>query len=297
MVLGSNVSRCHLCFAVAWDSGLPYFLRNMTSTSCRVWRLMEFMFLNVCNAPFCSNEWKRLIFICSVIAGCILIIVWNKSSKRSNFSLFPSKVIGVVWTGLMVMDWGLFCKLTNTSANLLSGSCEVVARETLLLDFCLSRFGIEWIRPVRNSGICSWFSIADCGVSHISYGPWVIFSDLRFGPRCVFPILLTIRGQTVLSVPMTCRWHWLCYILNLRDDSLSYSWGNSPVYLTMHHGHHWVHFLGQPEIKFIGESLKRLSNIVLPHRVILICEITVLIATVPTCIYVLMDRWLFYRIN
>ena len=36
MVFGSETSRCHLCFAVAWDSGLTYFLRNMTSTSSSV---------------------------------------------------------------------------------------------------------------------------------------------------------------------------------------------------------------------------------------------------------------------
>ena len=30
-VLGSNVNRCHLCFAVACDSGSTYFRRNMTS--------------------------------------------------------------------------------------------------------------------------------------------------------------------------------------------------------------------------------------------------------------------------
>ena len=171
MVFGSKVSRCHLCFAVAWDSGLTYFLRNMISTSSSVWRLIEFMFLKVCRAPFLSNEWKWFIFICSVMAGCILIIVWNKSSKSSNFSLFPSNVIGVVWTGRIVIVWGLFCKLTSTSANLLSGSWgdsvtsgsgagRVVYKETLWLDCCLSRFGIEWIRPVRNSGIGCWASLA-----------------------------------------------------------------------------------------------------------------------------------------
>ena len=148
-----------------------YILRNMTSTSSKVWRLMEFMFLNVCNAPLRSSEWKWFVFICSVKAGCVLIIVWNKSSKSSNFSLFPSNVIGVVWTGLMVIDWRLFCKLTKTSANLFNGSCgisgtsgsgagTVVSRETTWLDCCLSKFGIEWIGPVRNSGICCWVSVA-----------------------------------------------------------------------------------------------------------------------------------------
>ena len=62
--------------------------------------------------------------------------------KELTFSLLPSKVIEVVGTGLIVIDWDLFCKLTSTSANLLigswgtsgaSGSCtgKVVSRETL----------------------------------------------------------------------------------------------------------------------------------------------------------------------
>ena len=43
-----------------------------------------------------------------------MIIVWNRSSKCSNFSLFPSNVIGVVVTGRVVIDCGLFWRLTST---------------------------------------------------------------------------------------------------------------------------------------------------------------------------------------
>ena len=75
--------------------------------------LMMFMFLNVCSAPFRSKEWKWLNFICSVITGCIFIIVWNRSSRSLNFSLLPSNVMGVVVTGLVVIDFGLFWRLTE----------------------------------------------------------------------------------------------------------------------------------------------------------------------------------------
>ena len=114
---------CHLCFAVACDSGFTYFLRNITSTSSRVRRLFDFTFLNACNVSFLSSEWKIFIFMRLVIAGCILIIVWNKSSK--SFSVFPSNVIEVVLTGRIVIECGSFCRLTSTSANLLIWSWAV----------------------------------------------------------------------------------------------------------------------------------------------------------------------------
>ena len=129
IVLGSKMSLCHLCLAVARDSGFTYLRRNMTSSS--VWQLMVFMFLNVCSAPFRSKERKRLIFICSVITGCIFIIVWNKSSKSSNFSLLPSNAMRVVVTGLIVIECGLFWRLTSTSANLFIGSWVFVAPQSL----------------------------------------------------------------------------------------------------------------------------------------------------------------------
>ena len=133
--------------------------------------LTEFVFLNVCSDPFRIKEGKRLIFVCSVITGCILIIVWNKSSKSSIFSLLQSNVMDVVVTGRILIDCGLFWRLTSTSANLfnrswgvsgtsVSGAGRVVSRETLGVDSCLSRFGFEWTYAVRNSGVCSWMSVA-----------------------------------------------------------------------------------------------------------------------------------------
>ena len=46
-VLGSNVSLCHLCLAVAFDSGLTYFRRNTISTSSRVFLFDALIFLKV----------------------------------------------------------------------------------------------------------------------------------------------------------------------------------------------------------------------------------------------------------
>ena len=75
-----------------------WFLRKLTSISSRVWRLIEFRFLNVCIVLYLSNDWKWLIFVCSVIAGCISLIVWKKSSISSNFSLLHQTSLGRLWS-------------------------------------------------------------------------------------------------------------------------------------------------------------------------------------------------------
>ena len=123
------------------------------------------MFLKVCKAFFLNNEWKWLIFICSDMSGCILIIVWNRSSNGSNFSLLPSKVIVFELTGRIVSCWavGRFCMLVKTSASLLIGSCSragmvvscagiVVSSKGLRSSWDLCTWLLDGIRPVKNSG-------------------------------------------------------------------------------------------------------------------------------------------------
>ena len=152
IVLGSKMSRCHLCLAVAWDSGLTLLLRKMTNTSSSIWRFIEFILRNLCRAPFLSNEWKWFIFICSVIVGWIWIIVWNRSSNSLNFSVLPSKVKGFVVTGRNVIECGLFWRFSKTSASRLLGSCgcsavtgsvtgRVVSRVVSCADSCVWRSG------------------------------------------------------------------------------------------------------------------------------------------------------------
>ena len=46
-VLGPNVSLCHLCLAVACDSGSTFFRRNTISTSSRVFLFDALIFQNV----------------------------------------------------------------------------------------------------------------------------------------------------------------------------------------------------------------------------------------------------------
>ena len=46
-VMGSIVSLCHLCLAVAYDSGLTDFRRNTSSKSSRVFLFDAPIFLNV----------------------------------------------------------------------------------------------------------------------------------------------------------------------------------------------------------------------------------------------------------
>ena len=81
--------------------------------------------------------------------------------KELKFFAIAIKCRGVVVTGLIVIDCGLFWMSARTSANLFngtwgvsgssgSGAGRVVSRETLWFDSCLSRFGCERIRPVRN---------------------------------------------------------------------------------------------------------------------------------------------------
>ena len=127
MVLGSNTNLCHLCLAVAWDSGFTYFLRKMAKMSSNVCFFVELMLRNVCKAFLRNNEWKWLIFFASVISGCIFIIVWKRSSKSSNFSDFPSNVTVVELTGctVRVCAVGRLLIPTSMSASLLMGSVVV----------------------------------------------------------------------------------------------------------------------------------------------------------------------------
>ena len=70
------------------------------------------------------SEWNWFTFICTVVSGCVLINVWKRSSKSSNLSLLPLKVIGVEFTYRIVNDWvmDLLCISTTTSASLWIGS-------------------------------------------------------------------------------------------------------------------------------------------------------------------------------
>ena len=81
VVFGANTRRCYLCLAVACDSGLTYFRLNMTNTCSRVCRLGVLILRNVCRAFSLNSERKWLNFFCSDISGCMLIIVWNRSSN------------------------------------------------------------------------------------------------------------------------------------------------------------------------------------------------------------------------
>ena len=90
MVYGSNTNLCYLCLAVAWVSGLTYF-------------------------------------IVSVISGCIFIIVWKRPSNSSKFSNLPSNVSVVVLTGRTIKGCadGLLFIPTSTSAKRFIGSRDV----------------------------------------------------------------------------------------------------------------------------------------------------------------------------
>ena len=107
-VLGSEVSLCHLSFAVPCDCDLTYFRRIRMNTSSSVRLLLALMFLNVCNASLLNCERRWLILIASDVSGCILSIVWERSSKSSNILFFLSKINVFVVVSKINVDnvWG-----------------------------------------------------------------------------------------------------------------------------------------------------------------------------------------------
>ena len=103
-VFGLEVSLCHLYWAVVRDSSLMYFRQNNMSTPSRILLLVALMWRKVCNASFLKCAWKWLIFIASVISGCILSIVWKKLPKDLIFSFLPSNITVLVEVGFNVAD-------------------------------------------------------------------------------------------------------------------------------------------------------------------------------------------------
>ena len=141
------------------------------------------MFLNVWCASLRKCAWKWLIFIASVISGCIFSIVWTRSSKSSKSSFFPSKINVSVDTRLSIVAacgrcWVAILAFASTrrlmeffaSELWFLGVCSTIGK-LLSGDTCVDRFwcwcdgglrGVK-IRPERNSGI--WFVWAVCPVT------------------------------------------------------------------------------------------------------------------------------------
>ena len=121
-------------------------------------------------------------FTVSVISGCILSIVWNKSSNSSYFSFFLSQNDVFVDTGLSIVAacgrcWVAIPEIASTrqlmelfaSEFWFLGVCSTIG-EMWSCDTCVERFwywcggrlrGVK-MRPVKNSGI--WFVWAVCPV-------------------------------------------------------------------------------------------------------------------------------------
>ena len=128
-----------------------------------------------------SKKWKWLIFICSDISGCILIIVWKRSSNSSNFSLLPSKVNILELTGRIVSCWAVwrFCILVKMSASLLIGSASAAGAVLSCAGIVVSSRGLgsssgwlwwlrDGIRPVRNSRTRIGGSFSPVTMSYVS---------------------------------------------------------------------------------------------------------------------------------
>ena len=140
------------------------------------------MFLSVWSASFGQWAWKWLISIASVISGCILNIVWNRSSKCSKFLILPSKINVFVDTGFSIVAACGCCWVSVPAIASTRWLMEVFESEFSFLGVCWTtgkimsfyttvdkfRFCIDWcsrffkVRPVRNSGI--WFVWPVCSV-------------------------------------------------------------------------------------------------------------------------------------
>ena len=93
---------------MACDCGLTYFRLKTMSTSSSVRLLLAFIFLNVCTASFWRRERNWLIFIASDTSGCILSIIWKRSSNDWSFSFLPWQTSVFVDVALINADniWG-----------------------------------------------------------------------------------------------------------------------------------------------------------------------------------------------
>ena len=87
---GWSINLLNRCFAEALDLGSTYFLRKTIKMSSSVVVGVRCMFLKAFNASPLRWAWKWLIFISTVRCGCILSVVWKRSSKYSNSSFFWS---------------------------------------------------------------------------------------------------------------------------------------------------------------------------------------------------------------
>ena len=90
--VGLKNNRQKLCFVVAFDWALTYFLRNIIRISAKISRFRLLMFLNVCGASPRMREWKYFILSSSVSWFLDFCLVWNRSANSSIFSDFPWKM-------------------------------------------------------------------------------------------------------------------------------------------------------------------------------------------------------------
>ena len=123
------------------------------NTSSTVNLLVAFMFRIVFIASLLNYAQKRLIFIAFVSSGCLLSILWKKSTNSSNFLFLPSNIQVFVEVGFNIADvidrcWNAI--LAIASANLLlevlwsldarlwvfSNISNVVSRDSFLIMFC-----------------------------------------------------------------------------------------------------------------------------------------------------------------
>ena len=142
-------------------------------TSSGVHLLVAFMLRNTCKASLWTCVRKRLLFIASVMSGCIFSVVWKRSSNSSNFSFLTlnnvlveadfniANAVGYCWDAISAFAKTnlLIEVLRSVEVRLWISSTigNVVSPENFLI-MCCGRGASCWVGicPEMNSGIPYW---------------------------------------------------------------------------------------------------------------------------------------------
>ena len=145
-------------------------------------------------ALFLEGMWNWLVLSASDIPGCILTIVWKKSSKSSKLSLFPLKTNVFVVVGL-ASDDDVWCCCWD--------AIPVIASARLLMGLPESEFWLCCVCPFT-------VKVLSCEVCVAMFYGWVNCSEnglLWKGIRLVRNSGILFSGAIS---PITMWWAWSC---------------------------------------------------------------------------------------
>ena len=103
MVFGLKVSRCHLCFAVAWDSGFDVFPPEYYQHVLKCLTVNRVYVPESLQGPFPEQRVKLVNFHLLCLDRLHFDHCVEQVLEKLKLFAFPSNVIGVVWTGRMII--------------------------------------------------------------------------------------------------------------------------------------------------------------------------------------------------